>query len=93
MWKRMCEPWLMVFTLLNMGFSFAMAHLLVRGLGWRYTDWVGPSSGSFDVSTSIFAYAVLGSLLWPVVGFVFWLSVKVLSLNWSRSRSCAIKNI
>jgi hypothetical protein len=86
MWKRMAEPWLMAFTLVDMAFSFAMAHLLVRGLGWRYTDWLGLASSPFDASSSILAYAVLGGVLWPVVALVLWLSVSELSDNWSRSQ-------
>ena len=68
MWKRMLEPGLVMFSLLDLIFSTAMAQLVVHALGWRFGDWLGIAGEPFDVNNSVLAYTLLGGVLWPVLG-------------------------
>ncbi len=70
MWKRMCEPWLIAFTVVDMLVSIGIAQLLVNYLGWR---WLGIDGQPFDANNSVFAYIVIGSLVWPIFLLMVWL--------------------
>lgn len=75
MWKRMLEPWLMVFALVTLLISGGAAHLILNCFGWRYTDWTGFISQPFDASGSILAYTLLGAVGWPIALLILWLFI------------------
>lgn len=75
MWKRMFEPWLILVSLVDLAFSTGVAHGLVRGMGWRYSDLAGISTQPLDASNSIIAYTVFGAVIWPVVALILWLMI------------------
>ena len=48
-------------------FSVIMAYVLVTYLGWRYTDITGLIGKPFDARASVFAFSMIGVIVWPII--------------------------
>lgn len=90
----MLKPWLMVLAVASLLFAYGIAYLFVHAFNWRYTDWTGLNSQPFDASGSVLAYTVLGSIGWPIVWLLLWLTASDVLRQWRRRqrRACVGKH-